>query len=126
MKYLFALVALVSMVSCSSEAQTNESSDRTISEVVSVTEFKDKMTMEDVQIIDVRTPQEYAGGKIGDAQNINFHDADFKAQMDALDKTKPTLIYCAAGGRSARARTMMSDLGFEEVYELDGGYGAWH
>jgi rhodanese-related sulfurtransferase len=57
--------------------------------------------------------------------NINVHDADFSAQLAKLDKDKPVLVYCAAGSRSARAVSIMKEMGFSEIHELKGGYNAW-
>jgi rhodanese-related sulfurtransferase len=59
-------------------------------------EFQEMMA-QDVQLIDVRTPEEYVGGFIGTAININYNAPDFKRQISKLDRDKPVLIYCAAG-----------------------------
>lgn len=76
-------------------------------------------------VLDVRTPEEYAGGRIADSVNIDFYDADFASQLDALDKETPYFVYCRSGNRSGQTIDIMRDLGFAEVYELDGGIGAW-
>ena len=55
----------------------------------------------DVQLIDVRTPNEYSSGFIANAENINFKSKNFLSQISKLDKSKPLLLYCSAGGRSA-------------------------
>ena len=76
-------------------------------------------------LLDVRTPQEYQSGHIENALNINFNAPDFTDKISALDKEQPFLIYCAVGGRSTRAATLMKSLGFKKVYELKGGYNNW-
>lgn len=73
-------------------------------------------------LIDVRTPAEYAAGTIGNAKNIDFNASSFKTDIDKLDKTEPVLIFCMSGARSSRALEIMRDLGFEHVLELAGGY----
>ncbi len=83
------------------------------------------MSREDIQLIDVRTPGEYSDGKIADATNIDFLGADFKGEIAKIDLSKPTLIYCASGGRSGKAARMMKDMGFTEVYDLKGSYNGW-
>lgn len=93
--------------------------------VVSATEFKSLTEKEGYQLLDVRTPDEYNAGKIGNAVNINFFDADFAAQVDKLDKSKPVLIYCASGNRSGKATAIMKNMGFTEIIDLQGGYGNW-
>ena len=76
-------------------------------------------------IIDVRTEDEYNGGHIENALNIDWNGNDFDAQLTSLDKTKPLLVYCLSGGRSKKAAAKLNELGFKEVLELDGGYLAW-
>lgn len=79
----------------------------------------------EAQLVDVRTSKEYSNGKIGDAVNIDFLESSFENKISELDKTKLTLIYCQAGGRSAKALAKMKALGFVNVLELEGGYGHW-
>ena len=76
-------------------------------------------------VLDVRTPDEFAEGHIADATNIDFYEPDFAASLDALDKEKPYFVYCRSGNRSESAVAIMEDLGFNEVYELDGGIISW-
>lgn len=79
-----------------------------------------------VQLIDVRTPDEYNSGTIENSQNINFYDDNFNEQLNLLDKSLPTFVYCQAGGRSYQAMELMCELGFITVFELEGGYNTWH
>jgi thioredoxin len=89
-------------------------------------QFNQKLeNTKNVQLIDVRTPEEYANSKIGDALNLNYYDADFEAQLKKLDTNKPLFVYCKSGGRSSGAVAQILDLGFTEVYELQGGIMAW-
>lgn len=76
-------------------------------------------------VLDVRTPQEYGEGHIAGATNIDFYEPDFVRMLDALDKEQPYFVYCRSGNRSARAVDAMRDLGFAEVYELEGGILTW-
>jgi thioredoxin len=78
------------------------------------------------QIIDVRTPEEYIGGAIEDAQNVNWNSADFNSKIELLDKTRPVFVYCLSGGRSAEASQTLVDKGFKEIFELQGGIMAWN
>lgn len=96
-----------------------------INKVVTPTEFKELMAHEGVQLIDVRTPGEVAEGMIEGAENIDYNGADFKQKIDALDRDQPVLVYCRSGGRSGRAAAMMKEMGFKEVYDLQGGYMNW-
>lgn len=78
-------------------------------------------TTKDAQLLDVRTPQEWQAGKIASSNCMNFNDADFKQQIEKLDKNKPVFIYCAAGGRSSKAAPILQAAGFKQIYNLTGG-----
>ena len=83
--------------------------------------LKDK----NIKVIDVRTPGEQAQGKIKHATNINVNSPDFKQKIANLDKSKTYVVYCRSGVRSARACRMMAKMGFENLYNLQGGYMAY-
>ena len=78
-----------------------------------------------VVLVDVRTPEEYASGHIDGAININIFDQNFKQELEKLDKSQAVSVYCKVGGRSAKAANIMKEMGFEEVYDLDGGIRNW-
>lgn len=79
---------------------------------------------ENVVVIDVRTPEEMENGVIPGALKINFHDADFEAQIGALDKQKTYVVYCRSGGRAGKTCDKMKKLGFDNLYNY-GGYERW-
>jgi rhodanese-related sulfurtransferase len=76
-------------------------------------------------ILDVRTPEEYADGKIANAINIDVKDESFKSKVTKLNKSKSYLVYCKAGSRSANAVSIMQELGFTKIYNLTNGYDEW-
>jgi len=78
-----------------------------------------------VQLLDVRTPEEYAAGRLEGAQLINYYEEDFSGQLALLDKSKPVLVYCASGNRSGKTAVLLEEMGFEKIYSLDGGIKAW-
>lgn len=80
---------------------------------------------EDLVILDVRTPEEFAEGHIDGAVLVDFYDEDFGEQLAALDPAVPYLVYCRSGNRSGQAMTMMQGLGFDDVADVDGGIIAW-
>lgn len=79
----------------------------------------------DFVIIDIRTPQEFSDGHIENAINIDFYSRDFRQKLSELDKNKTYLVYCRTGVRSKLAMPVFINLGFKEVYEMDGGIVAW-
>ncbi len=76
-------------------------------------------------VLDVRTPAEYAEAHLAGAVLIDFYEPDFADRIAELDRSVPYVMYCRSGNRSASAAEIMRDLGFEEVYEVDGGILAW-
>lgn len=80
---------------------------------------------ENAQLVDVRTPEEIADGKVQGALEMDFYDDQFEAQIKSLDPSKPTYLYCRSGNRSGKAGKMLIDLGFKQVYNMDGGYDAF-
>lgn len=116
-KSIIATAIIILSISCSN-SQNFKSID--------VTEFKSTLEKtNNTQLIDVRTAEEYAGGHIDNAKNIDWNGNDFDTQVASLDKTKPVLVYCLSGGRSKKAAAKLNELGFKEVIELNGGYLAW-
>lgn len=77
------------------------------------------------QLIDVRTAEEFTGGTIGAAINIDYMADGFKEKMSKLDTERPVFVFCAKGGRSGKASSICKELGFKAIYDLDGGYTAW-
>ncbi len=75
--------------------------------------------------IDLRTPNEYAAGHIGNATNLDYYSSYFRNELEKLDKTKTYLIYCQSGRRSAASLEIMKGLGFKEVYNVTGGIADW-
>jgi rhodanese-related sulfurtransferase len=79
----------------------------------------------EITILDVRTADEYSEGHLQGAKNADILSKDFATQLSALDKAKPILVHCQAGGRSTRALPTLEKLGFTTVYHLDGGMNDW-
>lgn len=143
MKKLWILVFAISIlgVACQSESNTTKEGDQTehtddqkkseenssaeaqISEVLSPTDFMAKFeATEGGQLLDVRTAKEVAAGSVEGAANIDFYADDFKDQIAKLDKEKPLFVYCKSGGRSGQTAAICKELGFKEVYDMEGGY----
>tara|TARA_B100001109_G_scaffold251662_1_gene246477 strand:+ start:9284 stop:9658 length:375 start_codon:yes stop_codon:yes gene_type:complete len=89
--------------------------------------FQEQMdATEDFYLIDVRTPQEYQQGHIDGALNYNIMGDEFENQIAALDPNKVVFVYCAVGGRSARAANYLEEKGFKFIIDLKGGMKAWN
>lgn len=135
MKKLFFIIPLgISIATMACSGSTEKSSydetvtvqqTKTIKEDVTVEKFAALMAKNESQIVDVRTPGEWAEGTIKNAAKINFYDENFKSQLNKLDKEKPVYVYCKSGGRSGKAAKQMEEMGFKKVYNLIGGMDAW-
>jgi rhodanese-related sulfurtransferase len=108
------------MYSC---AQTAKSE---FAKVLTADAFKAKLAATpNAILLDVRRPDEIAGGKIAGSINIVYGSPTFAAELAKLDTKKPIFIYCAGGVRSAKSCPDLEKLGFKEIYDLQGGFGAW-
>jgi rhodanese-related sulfurtransferase len=108
---------MYSFSSCAQETKQHQ--------LISQEEFAEILTKE-IQLLDVRTPQEYQQGYIEGAVLINFFDPDFVIKVSTrFDKNKPLYIYCAVGGRSNKAARKLIAVGFDSVYDLKGGFTKW-
>jgi DMSO/TMAO reductase YedYZ molybdopterin-dependent catalytic subunit/glyoxylase-like metal-dependent hydrolase (beta-lactamase superfamily II) len=76
-----------------------------------------------LQVVDVRSPAETAGGTLAGAREIPL--AALTDSMSALDPAAPVVVYCASGYRSVVAMSALRAAGFDDVSDLVGGFGAW-
>ena len=113
------LLGLVAFISCQSQsASTITKIDKTY--------LEQNVIGQDVQLIDVRTIEEYEAGRIDDAVNFNIIDSDnFLMQIKNLDKDQPVYLYCKMGGRSSRAAELLKEEGFTQIFDYAGGYNDW-
>jgi phage shock protein E len=77
-------------------------------------------------VLDVRSPEEFESGHIKGAKNVNVFDDDFAAKVAAMDQSKPVLVHCQAGGRSAQALSELEGkVKFPQIYHLRSGMKGW-
>ncbi|MDQ2918596.1 MAG: ThiF family adenylyltransferase, partial [Verrucomicrobiota bacterium] len=91
---------------------------------ISVQELKRKLdSREDVQLIDVREPNEYEIARIDGAKLIPL--GEFPQRLEELERNAEIVIHCHSGVRSAHAVQLMRKAGFEKAFNLAGGIDAW-
>jgi len=78
-----------------------------------------------VVVLDVRTPAEFAEGHIEGASLVDFEAPTFADEIAKLDPSADYLVYCRSGNRSGQAVAVMQSLGFENIWDLDGGVITW-
>jgi len=96
-----------------------------VSKNVNKEEFAKLIAAKKGILLDVRTSEEFNGGFIEGAMNVDINDKEFKNEINKLDMSAPIYVYCQSGGRSGRAMATMKKMGFKEIYNLKGGYGGW-
>jgi rhodanese-related sulfurtransferase len=117
MKKVIALLASVLLLAgCSSSSSAVD---------LSVTEFSSKVAEAGIITLDVRTPGEFNEGHIEGAQLIDFQSGNFESEIATLDKSKTYAVYCRSGSRSGQAVKIMSNAGFTNLYNLNGGVIDW-
>ena len=79
----------------------------------------------DVVVLDVRTPEEFAAGALPGARNIDLSSPSFTDRIGGLDQDATYLVYCRSGNRSRQATAVMEEVGFTNLYELDRGIISW-
>lgn len=115
-KLLFILLSFLGLNACAREKNYTD---------MDVKDFAKYLTNDTVQLVDVRTPEEFAEGHIKGAKNINVFDRNFiEEAQEKLDKSRPVAVYCRSGKRSADAARLLTAKGYH-VANLEGGILAW-
>lgn len=125
--HLSGLIFLASMLMFTS-IQAEEEAENAV-EKIAVTAAQDYVAQhEDAVIMDVRTPAEFDLSHITGALNVNVQDDDFESMVAGLDKDRTYLVHCTrnpGNGRTSRALETLQNLGFKNLYSIEGGYIAW-
>lgn len=120
LRNLFFLMISLTILSCNGQSSKNVNT-------IEATAFAEKIkTTTSPQIIDVRTPEEFQAEHIDNAKNANILGDHFVSDVAQFDKTKAIFVYCKSGGRSKKATEKLQELGFKNIYELDGGFLKWN
>ena len=115
MRILFVALIFISSY-CFSQAVTS----------LPVNEFEKKLDSKQIQLLDVRRPEEYQAGHLHGAFQADWlNKQQFEERVQYLDKTKPVYVYCLAGSRSAAAANWLAEKGFTSVVNMQGGINAW-
>ena len=122
---MMAAALVLLPAACSSGESVEGQIIRDVSAAEARTMIQENLGQEDFVLLDVRTQSEFDAGHIEGAVLLDFNSGNFRTEADKLDKNKRYLVYCRTSNRSGQAVNIMKDLGFMEVYDLDGGIVAW-
>jgi rhodanese-related sulfurtransferase/rubrerythrin len=92
-------------------------------DAIAAKDYMNRTSPDAFTLLDVRQPEEYDAEHLPGAKLIPL--AQVGARLSELDPEKPTIVYCAIGGRSRVASQMLAGKGFREVFNLSGGIKAW-
>jgi rhodanese-related sulfurtransferase len=123
------LVALIALSGCGSDDAAPSGSSTAAAAapatLVSAQKAAELAADPGITVIDVRTPEEFAEGHLAGATMIDFQSPTFADDVAELDRAGRYLVYCRSGNRSGQAVEVMRQLGFGELYDMDGGIVAW-
>ncbi len=119
---LSIIIAFISLNLCNCTLGNSSTSNTYLSAIEFSAEIKKQKSL---QLIDVRTPEEFAKGHLENAVNIDWNETDFGKLIEKFNKDTAVFIYCLSGGRSAAAADYLRNNGFKKVIELDGGIMKW-
>lgn len=125
MKWLVLLIGAMLWISCNNKPKSAPIESGVKSEINKAELIKMLINNDDVMLIDVRTPEEIAEGKINGAIEINYHDKNFESLISQLDRDQHYVVYCKSGGRSGKTVEHMNKVGFKQCTNLIGGYSNW-
>ena len=83
------------------------------------------INQQDALVLDVRDASEYGKGHMLHARSIPLDSLDARAGELEKQKAKPVIVVCDTGNRSGKAASLLRKRGFEKVFTLGGGVGAW-
>lgn len=91
-----------------------------------VDSFHAGISADSIQLVDVRTPEEFNSAHIEHAVLADWRNQEaFRKIVGRLDRTKPVYVYCRSGNRSNQAADWLLANGFTKVTNLEGGIIAW-
>lgn len=92
---------------------------------ITVSEATLKINREDAIVLDVRETHEWDAGHITGARHVALAQLDKRLSEIDKHKAHPVIVCCASGNRSSSACGVLKRAGFEQVFNLAGGLGAW-
>ena len=125
-KHALWLIGIFFLLSCTDQASSTDSGNQQPIRDVSVSEAAALIDAdENIVVLDIRTPEEFSGGHIEGAINIDYYADDFEEKLALLDRETTYIMHCQSGGRSGRTENVLEKLGFKDIAHLKSGMAGW-
>ena len=113
-KLISIFLSILTLTSCASSGSSAIQN-------VNAEEFLSTISSANVNIIDVRTAEEFNSGHVKGAVNLSVESGQFDAALSDLDKSAQYALYCRSGRRATIAAEKMADAGFTSIVNLSSG-----
>jgi hydroxyacylglutathione hydrolase len=90
---------------------------------VTVAEAQAQRESRNPVLLDVRAESEWEGGHLPDA--LHIHLGTLPGRVQEIPRGRPVLVYCRSGARSSIAQSLLLRAGYEDVFNVEGGWTAW-
>lgn len=117
------MITALAFIAAGCSEKTEQESQQADYENISVNEAKNMILTEEVNVVDVRTPQEYEEGHVPNSTLLPLQELEDRyAELNPEDKL---VIICRSGNRSAQASEFLISKGYTNVYNVVGGMNSW-
>ena len=113
MRHIFVLLLSIFLCSCTEQFQ-----------YISVEEFNG-FSVEEYQLVDVRTLEEFNSGHMPRAINLDFFSTDFIDEIKKIDNNLNLILYCRTDNRSSKSANILAYNNYKNVYVIKGGIEEW-
>ena len=119
--FMIIILATLSFTACS-QAPAGQ---KNVIEQADAEKFRQLIESSQGTILDVRTAEEVADGRIANSIHYDIFEDSFETNIEKLDKNREVFVYCAGGGRSNEAAELLQKKGFKKIYNLKDGFDDW-
>ena len=92
---------------------------------MSIHQLREALANKSITLVDIRELDEWTQGKIDGARHLPRGFLEFQIENIAIDRSTPLALICAGGVRTALAARSLQEMGYQNVYSVAGGFGAW-
>lgn len=117
MKKRYIVLLLATLLGVGGLSACTDPDSGTVTDSFAEEEFLEEHDWNEVQIVDIRTPEEYQEAHLDGAVNIDFYEPTFAQELDQLNKDEEILVYCRSGNRTGQTVELLKELGFTKIID---------